>query len=171
MTYQEILSEIRPVWVIQTGTDTGERAYFLATICDLIGHGQVLSIAERQRDDVPEHRRLRYLTAAPHAPETRGQVCTIVGPDPHVLMILGSRTRRDSTRREFESFAPLVPVGSYVIVEHTVLNGFPVDASFGPGPHEALRRLMNLNGQFLADTARERHALTFNQGGFLRRIA
>jgi cephalosporin hydroxylase len=171
MTYQEILTEVRPDWVIETGTQTGGRAWFLATICELLGHGQVISIAQRQPDDRPEHPRLRYVAAVPHTPGAREQVCRIVGPDPHALVILGSRTRRDPTRREFESFAPLVPVGSYVIVEHTVLNGFPVDASFGPGPHEALRRLMNLHGEFLADSTRERHALTFNQGGFLRRIA
>jgi cephalosporin hydroxylase len=171
MTYQEILAEVRPDWVIETGTMTGGRAWFLATICELLGHGQVISIARRQPDGRPEHPRLRYVAAAPHTPEARERVCRIVGPDPHALVILGSRTRRDPTRREFESFAPLVPVGSYVIVEHTVLNGFPVDASFGPGPHDALRRLMNLHGEFLADSTRERHALTFNQGGFLRRIA
>jgi cephalosporin hydroxylase len=171
VTYQEILAEVRPDWVIETGTDTGGRAYFLATICDLLGHGQVISISEPQRDDRPAHPRLRYLAVVPHTPEARALVRQIVGPDPHALVILGSRGRRDRTRREFESFAPLVPVGSYLIIEHTVLNGFPVDASFGPGPHEALRRLMNLHGEFLADTARERLALTFNQGGFLRRIA
>jgi cephalosporin hydroxylase/GT2 family glycosyltransferase len=171
MTYQEILAEVRPDWVIETGTQRGGRAWFLATICELLGHGQVISIGPRHPDDRPDHPRLRYIAAAPHTPEAREQVCAIVGPDPHALVILGSRTRRDPTRREFESFAPLVPVGSYVIVEHTVLNGFPVDASFGPGPHDALRRLMNLHGEFLADSTRERHALTFNQGGFLRRIA
>jgi cephalosporin hydroxylase len=171
MTYQEILAEVRPDWVIETGTMTGGRAWFLATICELLGHGQVISIARRQPDGRPEHPRLRYVAAAPHTPEARERVCGIVGRDPHALVILGSRTRRDPTRREFESFAPLVPVGSYVIVEHTVLKGLPVDASFGPGPHDALRRLMNLHGEFLADSTRERHALTFNQGGFLRRIA
>jgi cephalosporin hydroxylase len=65
----------------------------------------------------------------------------------------------------------MVRVGSYVVLEHTVLNGFPVDASFGPGPHEALRRIMNLHGEFLADSEREKHSLSFNTGGFLRRIS
>ena len=171
VVYQEILAEVRPDWVIQTGTHNGGRAWFLATLCDLLGHGEVISIAGHPRNNMPSHPRLRYLTVVPHRPEAREQVDEIVGDRPHALVILGSRTRRDRTRREFEAFAPLVPVGSYVIVEHTVLNGFPVDASFGPGPHEALRRLMNLHGEFLADTTRERHALTFNQGGFLRRIA
>ena len=171
MTYQEIIAEVRPDWIIETGSQQGGRAWFLATICDLLGHGQVISVGQRQRDDRPTHPRLQYVGAAPQTPDARERVCRIVGPDPHALVILGSRTRRDPTRREFESFAPLVPVGSYLIIEHTVLNGFPVDASFGPGPHDALRRLMNVHGEFLADSARERHALTFNQGGFLRRIA
>jgi cephalosporin hydroxylase len=171
VTYQEILAEVRPDWVIHTGAPDGGRAYFLATICDLIGRGEVISISHHPREGRPPHPRLRYVAALPHDPAAREQVDAIVGSAPHAVVILGSRTKRDRTRREFESFAPLVPVGSYLIVEHTVLNGFPVDASFGPGPHEAVRRLMNVHGEFLADSTRERHALTFNQGGFLRRIS
>ena len=171
VAYQEILAEVRPDWVIETGTQEGGRAWFLATLCDLLGHGEVISIAEHRRGSLPSHPRIRYVTAAPHKPEARLLVDEIVGDQPHALVILGSRTRRERTRREFEAFAPLVPVGSYLVIEHTVLNGFPVDASFGPGPHEALRRIMNVHGGFFADTSRERHALTFNQGGFLRRIA
>jgi cephalosporin hydroxylase len=171
VAYQEILTEVRPDWVIETGSHNGGRSWFLATLCHLLGHGQVISVVENPGNNLPSHPRLRYVSAEPHGPEARQLVDAIVGERPRALVILGSRTRRDRTRREFEAFAPLVPVGSYVIIEHTVLNGFPVDASFGPGPHEALRRLMNLHGEFLADTTRERHALTFNQGGFLRRIA
>jgi cephalosporin hydroxylase/GT2 family glycosyltransferase len=171
VSYQEILTEVRPDWVIETGMQGGGRGYFLASLCELLGHGEVIAIAERPRANLPAHPRLRYLTAAPHEPQARKLVDEIVGPQPHAVVILGSRTQRHRTRREFEAFAPLVPVGSYLILEHTVLNGFPADASFGPGPHEALRRIMNLHGEFLADTSRERHALTFNQGGFLRRIS
>jgi cephalosporin hydroxylase len=171
VTYQEILAEVRPDWVIETGSQGGGHALFLASICDLLGHGRVISVTRRHDLKGTQHQRLQYVSAAPHTPEARDLVCKVVGDAPHAVVILGSRTRRDRTRREFELFAPFVPVGSYLIVEHTVLNGFPVDASFGPGPREALRRLMNLHGEFLADTARERHALTFNQGGFLRRIS
>jgi cephalosporin hydroxylase len=161
---------VRSDWVIETGTSNGGRTYFLATVCDLLGHGEVISIAKRARGRLPAHPRIRYVTAAPHAPEARKLVDEMVRDHPRSLVILGSRTRRERTQCEFEAFAPLVLVGSYVIIEHTVLNGFPIDDSFGPGPHEALRRLMNLHGEFRADTTRERHALTFNQGGFLRRI-
>ena len=171
VVYQEIIDEVRPDWIIETGAPDGGRAWFLATICEMIGHGEVISISPNPGKKRPDHDRVRLLAAVPHDPSTLDQVKAIVGDEPHALAILGSRTKRDRTRREFEAFAPLVPVGSYVVMEHTVLNGFPVDASFGPGPHDALRRLMNLHDEFLADSTRERHALTFNQGGFLRRIS
>jgi cephalosporin hydroxylase len=171
LAYQEIIDEVRPHWIIQTGDADGGMAWFLASVCEMLDHGEVLSISRHPSTKRPQHPRLRTLTAAPHEPEALEQVKEIVGDEPHALVILGSRTRRERTRKEFEAFAPLVPIGSYVVVEHTVLNGFPVDASFGPGPHEALRRVMNVHDEFLADSTRERHALTFNQGGFLRRIS
>jgi cephalosporin hydroxylase len=73
-------------------------------------------------------------------------------------------------RAEFDMYKQFVAVGSYAIMEHTVLNGYPVDAAFGPGPHEAVRRILNLNGDFVADTERDKFALSFNTGGYLRRI-
>lgn len=172
VTYQEILTEVRPDWIIETGTGDGGRAYFLATICDMLDHGHIVSVAPGRASGLPEHPRISYVTGeAAHKPAMVEQVREIVGSEPHALVILGTRTKRDRTRREFEAYSPLVPVGSYVIIEHTALNGFPIDASFGEGPHEATRRIMNLHGEFLADTEREKHALTFNAGGFLRRIS
>jgi cephalosporin hydroxylase len=171
LAYQEIIEEVRPDWVVETGDPHGGRALFLASICEMVGHGEVISISQHPRKGRPEHPRLRTIAAVPHEPEALEKVRSIVGDEPRAVVILGSRTRRHRTRREFDAFAPLVPVGSYVVIEHTALNGFPIDASFGPGPHEALRRIMNLHGEFLADTTKERHGLTFNQGGFLRRIS
>lgn len=168
--YQELLSDVRPDWVVTTGGGDGGRALFLATICDLLGHGQVLAVAPGVKPGRAEHPRLAYLTGVAHEAAVVDEVRQVLGPDARVVVILGTRGPRDRTRREFEAYAPMVPVGSYVVIEHTALNGFPVDASFGPGPHEALRRIMNVHGEFSADSAREAHALTLNPGGFLRRV-
>jgi cephalosporin hydroxylase len=70
----------------------------------------------------------------------------------------------------FEHYAPLVPVGGYVVVENTVVNGRPVVPSFGPGPHEAVVAILGRYGDFVPDPGGERYTLTFNRGGYLRRV-
>jgi cephalosporin hydroxylase len=63
-----------------------------------------------------------------------------------------------------------VPVGSYVVVEETIVNGHPVWPGFGPGPFEAAKRILAVHGNFAADPKMEKFALTFNPGGFLKRL-
>ena len=70
----------------------------------------------------------------------------------------------------FELYAPLVPVDSYVVVENTVVNGRPVESGFGPGPYEAVVNILGRHREFMADPSFERYTLTFNKGGFLRRV-
>src|SRR5438132_2003738 len=38
--YQEIIVELRPDVIVETGTDLGGSALFFASVCDLIGHGR-----------------------------------------------------------------------------------------------------------------------------------
>lgn len=166
--YQEIATEVRPDWIIETGGRNGGRALFLATVCDLLGHGRVLSIGADPADR-PEHPRITWVDGSVARPEVADEVRRTVGADARALVILGTRGKRNRMEAEFEALAPFVPVGSYVVLEHTVLNGRPVDASFGPGPFEAMRRILLTHGEFAVDTARERQSLTFNPHGFLRR--
>jgi cephalosporin hydroxylase/glycosyltransferase involved in cell wall biosynthesis len=170
VAYQEIVTDVGPDWIIETGTGDGGRALFLASICDILGRGQIVSIDSRPGDDLPPHPRVTYLRGRAHTDEVVRQVRAIVGPEPRGLVILGTRGAGMRMRQEFDAYKPFVAVGSYAIMEHTVLNGYPVDASFGPGPHEAVRRILQLDGDFVADSEREKHSLTFNPAGFLQRI-
>ncbi|MEJ7582483.1 MAG: CmcI family methyltransferase [Acidimicrobiales bacterium] len=170
MVYQEIVTEVGPDWIIETGSRDGGRALYLASVCDLLGRGQVVAINQNPLDKRPEHPRITFLSGRAHEEEVVSQVRAIVGPEPNGLVILGTRGARRRMHREFEKYSPFVAVGSYAIMEHTVLNGYPVDASFGPGPFEAVRRILNIHGEFMVDTQREKHSLSFNRGGFLRRV-
>ena len=40
----------------------------------------------------------------------------------------------------------------------------------GPGPAEAVKQVLTGRGEFVPDPAMEKHSLTFNPGGFLRRV-
>lgn len=64
----------------------------------------------------------------------------------------------------------LVSVGSYCIVEDTNVNGHPVAPEFGPGPMEAVRAFLRGNDAFEIDRAREKLLLTFNPGGYPKRV-
>jgi cephalosporin hydroxylase len=168
--YQELISRLRPDWIIETGTGNGGRALFLASICELLGHGVVLSVASKASDKRPHHERIRYLTGVPHDEATGAQVREIVGTEPHALVVLGSRGSRQRTLAEFDVYAPLVPVGSYVIVEDTIVNGHPVWTGFGPGPLEAVKGIVNRRANFSPDNSIDRYLVTFNPSGFLKRV-
>jgi cephalosporin hydroxylase/glycosyltransferase involved in cell wall biosynthesis len=169
-TYQELVHEVRPDFVIETGTRHGGRALFFAHLFDLLGSGRVVAVdIDRRGVEGPEHPRITYVRGHAHDEEVVAEVADVVGDEPRALVVLGTRGAQRRMHREFEAYARFVPVGSYVVMEHTVLNGYPVDASFGPGPFEALRRILNTRGDFVADTRRDRHGLSFNPGGFLRR--
>ena len=170
VTYQEVLADVRPDWIVDTGTRHGGRAWFLATVCDLLGHGRVVSVGPSTGDALPEHSRISYVTGAPQRPEVAAEVRAAIDPGSTVLVVLGTRGRRNRMRDEFDAYADLVTVGSYVIIEHTMLNGWPVDGSFGKGPFETVRAILASRSDFVVDHEREKQSLTFNPYGFLRRI-
>jgi cephalosporin hydroxylase len=166
--YQELICRLKPDWIVETRTGAGGLALFLASICDLIDHGEVLSISGYPLVDPPEHPRITYLHGDPTAQETATQVRDIVGEPSSSLVILGG-SAGPQVFSAFLNYAPLVPLGSYVVVEDTVLEGNPVWPGFGSGPAVAVQRVI-VGDDFVADPWFERFGLTFNVGGFLKRV-
>jgi len=169
LAYQEILTRVRPDWVLDIGASDEGRARFLASICDLIDHGRVLSLRPPELSEMPAHPRLRVLAESPSDPDVCRRVHDLVGSGTAVV-VLGACADRTTTARQFEDYADLVGVGSYVVVTDTVVNGRPVWPSFGPGPFEAVKQILGIHGEFVADPDMEKYALSFNPGGFLRRV-
>jgi cephalosporin hydroxylase len=168
LAYQEILSRVRPDWVIDIGTSDPGRVTFLASVCELIGQGQVVAIRDDHAAAPPPHFRLRCCVGSPLDPAVRDRVQELVG-DGNAVVVLGACADREVTTAQFEAYYKMVKVGSYVIVTDTIVNGRPVWPSFGPGPAEGVKQILNRHGKFVADPEMEKYALTFNPGGFLRR--
>src|SRR5215469_11263137 len=60
--YQAIVTETRPELIVETGTYRGGSGLYLASICELLGAGEVVSIDIRPvSDEYPSHPRLSYL--------------------------------------------------------------------------------------------------------------
>jgi cephalosporin hydroxylase len=171
MIYQELLTKVRPDWIIETGTQSGARALFLASVCELLGHGHVVSIDVTLNPKRPMHPRITYVEGRAQEETTAQQVQEIVGESPRGLLIVASRPGSNiRIQREFEAYRDLVAVGSYAVIELTVVNGHPVWPGFGPGPFEAASQLIGRHSEFAVDTTMEKYGLTFNPGGFLKRL-
>jgi cephalosporin hydroxylase len=170
LAYQDLIAEVKPDWVIETSAGDGGRALFLATICELVGHGQVLSINPSAGEDHPKHPRLRYVEGNPVDGEIVKQVQDMVGEGPKALVILGSSRGVVHMAKEFELYSPFAAVGSYVVMLNTILNGNPVLPEFGAGPAEAVNQIMRTRTDFEQDPYMEKYGLTFNPGGYLKRM-
>ena len=169
--YQEILHEIRPGLLVETGTARGGSALFLASMLDLLGNGEIVSIDIVRRPEWPSHPRLTYLTGSSTSPAILDDVRQRAAKAERVMVILDSDHKKDHVLAELRAFAPLVSKESYLIVEDTNINGHPVFPGFGPGPWEAIDEFLAGTKSFVRDRDRERFLVTFNPGGYLRRIA
>ena len=144
-------------------------ALFLASICDLVGHGQVLSVGPPATR--PVHPRITYLRAnttddAVVARRSGRSSAAATGAGGAGLgRVTGSAPWRSSRH-----YASLVPVGSYVVIEDTIVNGHPVWPGVRPGPARGGEADHPAAGDFAVDPTIERYGLTFNPIGFLKRL-
>lgn len=168
--YQEIITELRPAVIVETGTAFGGSALYLASICDIVDQGKVVTIDIEHRDGRPEHPRITYLTGSSTSEEMFARVQTEIRGDDSVLVILDSDHRKEHVLAELHRYGPLVSPDSYLIVEDTNLNGHPVDPDFGPGPAEAIEEFLGEAPSFRVDRSKEKFYLSFNPGGYLRKV-
>lgn len=167
--YQEIMYELRPDIVIESGTAFGGSALYLASLCDLLGHGRVLTIDIEPRPGRPAHARIDYLLGSSTDPQIVATVRERLNGAHRVLVILDSDHHRDHVLAELRAYAPVVSVGSYLILEDTNI-GHPVPNPMGPGPMEAAIAFLHETDAFEIDRRREKLELTFNPRGYLRRV-
>jgi cephalosporin hydroxylase len=167
--YQEIVYETQPELIVETGTYRGGSALYLASLCDLVGVGEVVSIdIEPARDDYPVHPRITYLGGRS---STDPEVVREVGnraAGKHILVILDSDHSKRHVEAELAAYAPLVPVDCYVIVEDSNIGRIRKDLL--PGPLEAIEAFLATSDEFEIDRSREKFLITFNPGGYLRRV-
>ncbi len=167
--YQEIIFEVKPDVIIECGTAQGGSAFFLASICDLVNNGMVITIDIKDKEDRPQHKRIRWLHGSSISEEIVHQVRALVSGDDKVMVILDSDHRKDHVLKELIIYSKVVTKGSYIIVEDTNVNGHPVRPDYGPGPMEAVEEFLRSDETFVVDRARERFYLTFNPRGYLRK--
>lgn len=167
--YQELVHRIRPDLIVETGTMFGGSAFYLATLCDLVDNGRVVTIDITERPNRPTHPRLRYMTGSSTSEEILTEVKAMAADAAAVMVILDSDHTCGHVLEELRRYSPFVTPGSYVVVEDTNVNGHPVWPTFGPGPMEAVDAFLAETDEFEIDPDCERFLYTMNPRGYLRR--
>jgi cephalosporin hydroxylase len=168
--YQEIIFEVKPDIIIECGTAFGGSAFFMAAMCDLVKKGKIITIDVEIRENRPRHDRITYLTGSSVSDEIVGKVKGSIKGGDKILIFLDSDHSKDHVLEELNIYSKFVTVGSYLVVEDTNLNGHPVFPNFGPGPMEAIEDFLKGNNDFIVDKSKEKFYLTFNPGGYLKRV-
>jgi len=169
--YQEMMFELKPDVIIETGTFHGASALYLASLCDIVGNGEIITIDIDFVPNRPQHPRITHLLGSSTAPNIVEQVKNRVAGKQTVLVILDSDHSKAHVDEEMRIYNEFVTVGSYLIVEDSIVNGHPVRPEFGLGPMESLEEFLKTNTHFAIDKNREKFFMTQNVNGYLKRIS
>lgn len=168
MVYQELIYRIKPALIIETGTCFGGSALYMATVCNGVGKGQIISIDINRPKTPVKHPRIEFYRGSSIDPKTvahvQRRIRALKGP---VMVILDSDHHMGHVLKEMNLYGPMVTNGSYMIVEDTDINR-SVRFDHGPGPADAVDKFMQTHHEFVVDKGCERYHLTFNPGGYLK---
>ena len=174
---QELIFKLRPDYIIETGTGCGGSSLFYASIMELLGKGQVITIDVEKKivpsnplaDQIKE-KRIVEISGSSVEPRVYNLVRSMAqGKDN--LVILDSWHCKEHVLEELDIYSDLVKPGFYIIVEDTHVNKHPIPWQWGAGPYEAVQDFLKYDRSFLIDKDCEKLFCTFNPGGYLKRIA
>ncbi|MFA5065951.1 MAG: cephalosporin hydroxylase family protein [Dehalococcoidia bacterium] len=187
---QEIIWQVQPNLIIETGIAHGGSLILYASMLDLNAacggskDAEVLGIDIEIRshnrkaiEDHPMFRRISMIEGSSIATDVIAQVREKARGRERVLVCLDSNHTHAHVLAELEAYAPLTTVGSYCVVFDTVIedmsaNLFP-DRPWRPGnnPKTAVREYLKTHPEFKIDKGIEHKLLiTVAPDGYLKRV-
>ena len=173
----ELFQNLRPSVIIETGTHMGGSASFYADMLKVLDiKADVITIDINPKWTFEPttkniHSIVGYSTDADSVSAVDRIVRGVLGSRPgHVLVMLDSEHSEANVFAELNIYSKFVTLGSYLIVEDTNVNGHPSLPSHGAGPWEAAEKFLEQNAEFQRDPECQRFLLTYNPGGWLKRV-
>ena len=198
--WQELIWQIRPDLIIETGIAHGGSLIFSASMLALIDMCEAIeqkkpldpSISRRKvlalDIDIREHNRtaieahpmgsrIQMIQGSSIAPEVITQVHAIASKFSRIMICLDSDHTHDHVLAELNAYAELTSVGSYCCVFDTLIEDMPremfKDRSWGPGnsPKTAVWEYMKTHPEFEIDKSIQHKLLiTVAPDGWLKRV-
>lgn len=182
---QEIIWEVKPDLIIETGIAHGGSLIYYASILELIGHGEVLGIdidiREHNRIEIEKHPMFKRISMIQGSSIDQAIVDEVkkhaVGKK-KILVCLDSNHTHDHVLSELEFYAPFVSVDSYLVVFDTIVEDLPEGYFSQPrpwgisnNPKTAVASFLRSNSNFAVDEAIDNKLLiSVAPGGYLKRI-
>lgn len=178
---QEIIWQVRPDLIIETGIAHGGSLIFSASMLALLDItdaiqasdatfnpkiskrkvlGIDIDIRAHNRSAIEAHpmaSRIQMIQGSSVAPETIEQVKQIASSYKRILVCLDSNHTHDHVLAELEAYAPLTSIGSYCVAFDTLIEDMPADMfpdrPWGPGnnPKTAVWKFMKTHPEFEID--------------------
>lgn len=184
LAMQELIWEIQPDLIIETGIAHGGSLIFYASIMELIGKGKVLGIdidiREHNRKEIEQHpmfKRIEMIQGSSVSEETYAQVKSHAEKAKTIMVCLDSNHTHDHVLKELELYAPFTSVNSYCVVFDTVVELLPDDMfpnrpwSVGDNPMTAMDTYLKDHPEFEIDQQIDNKLLvSVAPKGYLKRL-
>jgi cephalosporin hydroxylase len=183
LAMHEIIWEVKPQLIIETGIAHGGSLVFYASMLELIGNGGKalgidIDIRPHNRTAIEQHpmfKNIEMIEGSSVNPAVVERVYDFAKGKGPVLVTLDSNHTRQHVASELELYSPLVTRDSYLVVFDTVVEDMPDDffqeRPWGQGnnPKTAVRQFLKNNDRFVADEEFEAKLLiTVAPEGYLR---
>jgi cephalosporin hydroxylase len=126
--FQEVVFQVKPDVIIETGVAHGGSLVYSASLLKLIGGARVVGVDIRIRPEVREALRQHSLGAmislvegSSVAPEVLAAVRAAVAPGQKVLVVLDSNHSHAHVLAELQAYADLVSPGSYLVATDGIM--------------------------------------------------
>lgn len=136
---QEVIHEVRPDVIVETGVAHGGSLVFYASLCKLMGTGRVIGvdieIREHNRRAIESHDLAPLITLIEGdsaSAATVERVGAQIGAKERALVLLDSCHTKDHVRCELEAYAPMIGKGSYIVA----MDGIMERLAGAPRSHE-----------------------------------
>ena len=178
MRIQEVIYQIKPDIIIETGIAHGGSLVFYAGLCKCMNRGKVIGIdveiRPHNRKAIEKHELFEYITLVEGDSVDRkivDGVISMVKPDENVIVILDSNHTKQHVLNELHAYAGIVSVGSYIVACDGIMGnivGAPrsrKDWSWN-NPKAAAEEFIKSNDDFII----EEPEMLFNEGIVTERI-
>jgi cephalosporin hydroxylase len=182
---QELIWEVQPDLIIETGVAHGGSIVYYASLLELIGKdglvlGIDIDIRKHNRDLIEEHpmsKRIKLIEGSSLDQKVVDQVKTIASGKKKIMVCLDSNHTHEHVLEELKRYSPFVTKGSYCVTFDTIVEDMPEDffpnRPWGKGnnPKTAVWEFLKDNNDFEVDKSIQNKLLiTVAPDGYLKRI-